>query len=139
MNDKEDLKLLCEHKYSMGGQVQYIRSDEDLQDVIVNIMQSLRILIVYMGKSAIRHKSSDFSFFKPLKRTISFLINHIAKINYFLANYKRYICVPAVCIVMESISVLVTKLVITTLKIFMEYDKNQLVFIIGLVTIFYKI
>jgi len=131
MRNKSDLQLLSSRGCHIPGELHFPRSQHDLQEVMVNLMQSLRILIAFIPRVKTKHKTQDLSCFLYLEPSLSILLKNLLKIGHSLS--KREYNTTGLCITIEAVSTILTKLVINTLKIFMEYNADCAVSILALV------
>jgi len=129
----KDARFLKEQKYHSTGEIHFIRSEEDLQEVLASAMQSVKIIIELLGKCRSKYSTSTktkITEFKRLEPTISKLLKQISAINTGLTRMKSgsgKICIPGTCIAMECVSKILTKLVVCLAQLWNKYDKEFMI------------
>lgn len=121
---------LYEQKYFMTGELHFLRSEGDLQVVLANVMQSASALIRMINKHKLEHPENSASWVRPLEITISKLLSHLKRIIVAL-HTRQPICIPAVCISMECVAVVLTKTIIFLIYLRKDYKEDYVIGIIG--------
>ena len=133
---KEDIKLLIERKFHIVGALHILRSEEDLQLVMLNAMQSIKIIILYIAKCRLKYgqnKKYNIEFLDALELAISKFLKKLAEVSSGLKDVKGKICIPGTSMVTESIATMLTKVAIYINQLEGSYSSDYTVPIIGLV------
>ena len=138
MGNYNDLLDLSNQKYFNSGEVNFIRSEKDLHEVLANIMQSTNALIRLMNKYKITHIDcyKKGSWIIDLEWMVSDLLLCISKVCTGILVKERSVCIPAFCVCLEAVSVIVTKLVVSLILLRENGDKKYLTNIFGEVFVY---
>ena len=140
--DSKDARLLREQKYHMTGELNFLRSEEDLQDVISNSMQSIKVLIEYMSKCKKKYATTDKlkeCNFHRLEAAVYKLLKQISMVHSALMpnqEEKKPFCIPAACICMECIAKILTIMVVSFIQLLGGYERGHVVSIMAQVFLY---
>jgi len=121
---------LLDQKYFMTGELHFLRSEKDLLEVLANAMQSTNAIIRLINKIKPKFPDNSIDWILPLEKVIFKLLLQIKRICLILQS-KESICIPGICISMECVAVILSKIIIFLIKLRKDYKEETIIDIIG--------
>jgi hypothetical protein len=114
----------------MTGELHFLRSQNDLLEVLVNVMQSTNAIIRLINKAKLNPIDNSTEWILHLEKVIFKLLLQIKHICSILQS-KDPVCIPGICLSMECIAVILTKTIIFLINLRKEYKEEIVIDIIG--------
>lgn len=109
---KEISKTLSEFRHQTShlvGEVNFIRNENDLIKVCINILQSSKVISQYLESSRRNHALTKNPMliehhFMKLEIILTKIMEHVNNVFSVLQRKNDKICIPATCVVFESVA-----------------------------------
>ena len=141
---KNPMKLFdksCLDPSHLIGEVNFIRRENDLIYICINVLQSTKIIMqtIKLLKGIKLPESSFDGYIKKLKKLIAKIMKHI-NIIFTLLGQSHSVCIPATCITLECVRKILTGIIIHLYSFFEDdITENSMIYIIAQVFFIKKI